>query len=94
TVELDDQTGQKALQAAGLLGSFRSVCRYEGQALSITDKKGTVLAETEPEKLTDHGRPEIDRTELRRLLLQSPITDTIKWGYKLSHAVPLEKGGH
>lgn len=94
TLDLDEQTGQKALQAAGLLGSFRSICRYEGQALKITDKKGTVFAETEPEKMTDHGRPEIDRTELRRLLLQSLEPDTIKWGHKLSQAVPLEKGRH
>ena len=43
TLDLDEQTGQKALQAAGLLGSFRSICRYEGQALKITDKKGTVF---------------------------------------------------
>ncbi|MCP6683377.1 FAD-dependent oxidoreductase [Bacillus nakamurai] len=94
TLDLDEQTGQKGLQAAGLLESFQAICRYEGQALKITDKNGTVFAESAAEELTDQGRPEIDRTDLRNLLLQSLKPDTVKWGYKLAHAVPLENGRH
>ena len=40
------------------------------------------------------SRPEIDRGTLRDLLLNALDSNCIRWGHKLSHAIPLEDGKH
>ncbi|GAA3400721.1 NAD(P)/FAD-dependent oxidoreductase [Paenibacillus hodogayensis] len=92
TLDLETDSGQKALQAAGLLESFYKVCRFEGQSGKIVDKSGKVYQDNTADEVpdTDHySRPEIDRTVLRDLLLDSLRPDTIQWGYKCLNATPV-----
>lgn len=85
-------TGQEALRAAGLHADFRRLTHPGGQALRILDKHGVVHREEEDED--DGRRPEVDRGQLRDLLLTSVPESTIHWGKKITGARPLAGGRH
>ncbi|QWG70317.1 FAD-dependent monooxygenase (plasmid) [Bacillus mycoides] len=91
TLDLETQTGQKALQVAGLMKEFEKVCRYEGQALRIMNKCGHLRYKNEFQNNEEYSRPEIDRNDLRNLLLDSLHPNSVQWGYKLIQAVPAAK---
>ncbi|MFI0815252.1 FAD-dependent oxidoreductase [Streptomyces sp. NPDC021098] len=82
TLDLDEESGQRALTAAGLLDDFRVLSRPEGGELRMLAKDGsTVLHQPAPD---DGGRrPEIDRYALRGLLLDSLPRGTVRWGHKV-----------
>lgn len=84
TLDLHTATGLKALKAAGLYDEFVKYARYEGEALAVVDKnmKTYVSIDGNSEE-TSRGRPEIDRLQLRQILLDSLPPDTIRWGCKL-----------
>ncbi|MFJ2042837.1 FAD-dependent oxidoreductase [Paenibacillus taichungensis] len=95
TLDLDQESGQKALQMAGLLDQFHAICRFEGQALKLSNKRGNILLDAQGDlDPTEHDRPEIDRSVLRTMLLDSLQPNSIQWGYKLLKAVPLDQGKH
>lgn len=88
TLDLDRDSGQHALSAAGLLDDFRALSRPEGGELRLLAKDGsTLLHEPAPEGGGD--RPDIDRYALRGILLDSLPRGTVRWGHKVrSAAVP------
>jgi 2-polyprenyl-6-methoxyphenol hydroxylase-like FAD-dependent oxidoreductase len=71
------------LQEAGLLDQFKSLARYDATN-TIADAKGTVYARFEPEG-GDQDRPEIDRKDLRALLLSSIPANRVCWGRRVQH---------
>lgn len=79
TLDLHADNGQIALRAAGLLDEFLELARPEGQEMRRLDPTG---------KLTSHQipgpdelfKPEIDRGQLRDLLLNSLRPGTVRWG--------------
>ena len=80
TLDLHVESGQFALEQAGLIDEFRALVRPEGEELRILDRQGNLL-------LHDHGagdRPEIDRGALRQLLLDSLPPGTIRWNSKVT----------
>ena len=84
TLDLHTSTGLKALKAAGLFDEFLKYARYDGEALAVTDKNLKIYVSAEGNsKETSRGRPEIDRVQLRQILLDSLPPDTIRWGCKL-----------
>ena len=87
TLDLHDDTGLKALQIAGLFNEFQKHARYDAEALVIADKNGTRLIDikgaTQMKAVTKMSRPEIDRSRLQDLLLESVPPEFIKWGYQL-----------
>jgi 2-polyprenyl-6-methoxyphenol hydroxylase-like FAD-dependent oxidoreductase len=87
SLDIHFDTGQPALAEAGLLDAFRARVHAGGEALRVLDKAGTVFLD---EKDTgDGGRPEIDRSALRDLLLDSLAPGTVHWGRR---AVRVEAG--
>src|SRR2546430_14318815 len=68
TLDLHEGLGQLALDKAGLLAEFQALSRPEGQAMRILDADGTVLRDWRP-RPDDRANPEIDRGQLRDLLL-------------------------
>ena len=78
-LDLHPETGQNALRDAGLFEEFKKYARYEDTVLTITDKHGTQHLRV------GEGRdaPEIDRFELRKILLASIPKDKIKWSHVL-----------
>ncbi|KQX50101.1 MULTISPECIES: NAD(P)/FAD-dependent oxidoreductase [unclassified Streptomyces] len=76
TLDLHEGLGQLALDKAGLLTEFQALSRPEGQAMRILDPDGTVLRDWPP-RPDDRANPEIDRGQLRDLLL-GPLD--VQWG--------------
>ena len=98
SLDIHPETGQYALETAQLTAQFREVARPEGEETKITDKHGTVVFEDLPPPTPeDHssrdgqgpphgGRPEVDRGQLRQLLLDSLHPGTVQWEHNLESA--------
>ncbi|KOO76706.1 FAD-dependent monooxygenase [Stenotrophomonas maltophilia] len=94
TLDLHDDSGQVALQRAGLLEAFRAVARHEGQEARTGDPWSGVITPGGfgPEGSKD--KPEIDRGDLRQLLMDALPADAVQWGHRLTELVPAQAGGH
>jgi 2-polyprenyl-6-methoxyphenol hydroxylase-like FAD-dependent oxidoreductase len=82
TLDLHADNGQIALREAGLLEEFFALARPEGQAMRRWDVAGNLQGEMTPED-GDLFKPEIDRGQLRDLLLRSLTPGTVRWGHTL-----------
>lgn len=83
TLGLNADSGQRALAEAGLFEEFRSISRDAGETTRLLDKFGTVHFD-----LAYEGgagvRPEVDRGDLRRLLVESLPEGVVRWNTKLT----------
>ncbi|WP_327312020.1 FAD-dependent oxidoreductase [Streptomyces sp. NBC_01235] len=91
-LDIHDYNGQLALQEAGLIDEFRSLVLEGRQAMRILDRDGTVLFDQSDDGTG--GRPEVQRGELRQILLDSLPAGTVRWGHKVSSVRALGKGRH
>lgn len=89
TLDLHAELGQLALEKAGVLAEFQALSRPEGQAMRILDTDGTVLRDWQPHP-DDRANPEIDRGQLRDLLL-GPLD--VQWGRAVTEVVPESRDG-
>ncbi|MEU8699294.1 NAD(P)/FAD-dependent oxidoreductase [Streptomyces sp. NPDC048680] len=89
TLDLQEGLGQLALDKAGLLAEFQELSRPEGQAMRILDTDGAVLRDWQP-RPDDRANPEIDRGQLRDLLL-GPLD--VQWGRDVTRVVPGTRDG-
>jgi 2-polyprenyl-6-methoxyphenol hydroxylase-like FAD-dependent oxidoreductase len=92
-LDLHPESGQHALAEAGLAGRFRSQARPEGEEHRILDPAGRTLVHHKPQPGSFSGRPEIDRSALRDLLLDSLPSDAVAWRHQLVAATPRPDGG-
>ncbi|MFI6346055.1 FAD-dependent oxidoreductase [Streptomyces sp. NPDC050560] len=91
TLDLRPDSGQAAVSAAGLDAEFRELSRPEGEEMRLLDASGrTLLRHTPGPGLPE--RPEIDRADLRRMLLGSLEAGTVRHGV-LVHGVEDAGGG-
>jgi 2-polyprenyl-6-methoxyphenol hydroxylase-like FAD-dependent oxidoreductase len=79
TLDLHAEDGQVALREAGLLEDFFRLARPEGQEMRELDTAGKILRHHVPEP-DERFKPEIDRGQLRDLLLGSLQPGTVRWG--------------
>ncbi|PTL75481.1 NAD(P)/FAD-dependent oxidoreductase [Vitiosangium sp. GDMCC 1.1324] len=93
TLDMHADSGQVALRLAGLDTQFSALARPEGQDERILDKTGAVVFEQRAEPGESH-HPEIDRGDLRRLLLESLNDGVVRWGYSLRAVRPVGEGRH
>lgn len=91
-LDIHEGDGQLALREAGLHEEFLELIHPGGQQTRILDKQGTVLFD-QPDDGTG-GRPEVNRGDLRRILLDSLPADTIRWGHRVVTVSPLGGGRH
>ncbi|MEV5414532.1 NAD(P)/FAD-dependent oxidoreductase [Thermopolyspora sp. NPDC052614] len=84
TLDLHENLGQLALDKAGLLAEFHALSRPEGQAMRVLDVDGTVLRDWRP-RPDERANPEIDRGQLRDLLL-GPLD--VRWGTAVTEVAP------
>ncbi|MEW2122071.1 NAD(P)/FAD-dependent oxidoreductase [Streptomyces sp. NPDC005474] len=91
-LDIHDYNGQLAVQAAGLMDEFRSIIMEGRQAMRVLDRDGNVLLD-QPDDGTG-GRPEVQRGELRQMLLDSLPAGTVRWDHKVSSVRGLSEGRH
>ncbi|MFF7139669.1 FAD-dependent oxidoreductase [Streptomyces nodosus] len=91
-LDIHDDSGQPALEAARLTDEFRGLVLEGHQAVRILDCNGNVLVDKADDGTG--GRPEVLRGELRQILLDSLPGGTVRWGHKVSGARTLGDGHH
>ncbi|MEV6642922.1 NAD(P)/FAD-dependent oxidoreductase [Amycolatopsis sp. NPDC051371] len=91
-LDIHDYNGQLAVEAAGLVDEFRGLVLDGRQAMRILDQDGNLLFE----KVDDGtgGRPEVQRGELRQMLIDALPEGTVRWGYKVDGVRTLDDGCH
>lgn len=93
TLDLHMESGQLALHLAGLDEEFRTIARYEDQGMRVLNKEGQVLFKDEQDQQTG-DRPEVDRAELRAMLLDSLAPGVVRWGHHLRSVRQMNDGTH
>lgn len=91
-LDIHDYNGQLALKDAGLFEAFQKLIHPEGEATRVISSDGMVLLDE-----ADDGtgnRPEVQRGELRRILLESLPKDCIRWGHKVTAVQSIGAGKH
>ncbi|GAA2791736.1 FAD-dependent oxidoreductase [Saccharopolyspora taberi] len=83
---LDIHSGQRALREAGLIGQFYAIARGEGQDMRLLEPDGTLLLQEDTPDDAPLERPEVDRADLRDLLLDSLPEHAVRWGHAFESA--------
>jgi 2-polyprenyl-6-methoxyphenol hydroxylase-like FAD-dependent oxidoreductase len=91
SLDLHAETGQRAMRLAGLEEAFHREARPEDQGDRLYDASGAILFDRDG--LGD-DRPEIGRTALRRILLESLNPGTIRWGGRVAAVTPAADKGY
>lgn len=91
TLDLHEDTGLAALKEAGLYSAFLKQARFDGDAIKLCDKHMRSylnLGSSAEKSWLAQGKPEIDRSALRALLLESLPEGMIRWGCRLKLVEP------
>jgi 2-polyprenyl-6-methoxyphenol hydroxylase-like FAD-dependent oxidoreductase len=91
-LDIHADTGQRGLQAAGLLDAVLALALPGEDAKRVTDRHGTVLFDQPGSGA--NAKPEVERGALRQLLVDSLPAGAIEWGCKLVQAVSTGGGRH
>ncbi|MFD0689186.1 FAD-dependent oxidoreductase [Actinomadura fibrosa] len=91
-LDIHEDSGQLALRAAGLDEPFRAIVHPGGEAMRLLAPDGTVVMDERDDGTG--GRPEVDRGQLRDLLLDALPEGTIRWNAKVTGARRLDGGRH
>ncbi|KAI1786988.1 FAD/NAD(P)-binding domain-containing protein [Ganoderma leucocontextum] len=96
TLDLGHESGQRALRENGLQEQWEANSRPEGDSYRFWDSQKLVVAfdglgaSKDPRDL----RPEIDRSMLRKIMLDAVPADAVKWDHTLTSVRPLGGGEH
>jgi|SRR6187402_19659 len=85
-LDLHDDSGLAALEAAGLMDAFWANHRPDLNRLRLADASGKILYEHSRRMSGAGQRPEIERGPLRDILLDSLEPGTVQWDCKLEVA--------
>ncbi|CAN5714455.1 NAD(P)/FAD-dependent oxidoreductase [soil metagenome] len=91
-LDIHEHSGQLAIQAANLFDEFLALVRPSEDAKRVVDRDGNVLFDQPGSSST--RRPEVDRGELRSMLVRSLPPDTIRWSHKITRVAPISDGRH
>jgi 2-polyprenyl-6-methoxyphenol hydroxylase-like FAD-dependent oxidoreductase len=83
SLDIHAGSGQVAIKEAGLWDEFHSIARYDA-SVKIADAKGKVYVNVD-EDADSNDKPEVDRKDLRALLLNSVPASSVHWGFKIQH---------
>jgi len=82
TLDLHKGSGQDAMKKAGLLERYYEMAVPMGR--TVTDEKGQVLLSKKPAPDEHFENPEINRNDLKKILLDSLKSNTVVWNRKFT----------
>jgi tetracycline resistance monooxygenase len=82
TLDLHKRSGQEAMKKAGLLQTYYDLALPMG--INFADEQGNILSTRKPTPENQFDNPEINRTALRKILLDSLKNDTVLWDRKFT----------
>ncbi|AMR29378.1 hypothetical protein A0257_21280 [Hymenobacter psoromatis] len=88
SLDMHEDSGLSAIRQLGLFDKFQEVARFEDQGMRLFDREGNLAFE-----MNDGQRPEIDRGQLRELLVQSIPADWFRWDHELAQVREAAGGG-
>jgi 2-polyprenyl-6-methoxyphenol hydroxylase-like FAD-dependent oxidoreductase len=91
SLDLRADSGRRAIDRAGLGSTFERESRSEARAFRMMNSDGKELPGAGDETHENAG-PEIDRGDLRRMLINSLPAGTINWDHKVDAVDRLEGG--
>nr|WP_172282616.1 NAD(P)/FAD-dependent oxidoreductase [Chryseobacterium sp. LAM-KRS1] len=83
TLDLHKGSGQEAIKKAGLLENYYTTAIPMG--IIFADRQGNTLHIRKPTPENRYDNPEINRNQLRKILLESLASDTVIWNRKLTN---------
>ena len=83
SLDLHVPTGQRALREAGLFDRFRAHARWDDGVMAFCDRTGDRVVDDLGQ---ERDLPEIDRADLRSILLDAVPAEKIRWGHALKRA--------
>jgi len=86
TLDIHSDSGQYAIQKAGLMDAFLQYARPTGEKMADLD--GNITSDEMPNETNAFSRPEIDRNDLRKIMLDNLEENTVIWNSQL---INLEK---
>jgi|HubBroStandDraft_6_1064221.scaffolds.fasta_scaffold44735_6 2-polyprenyl-6-methoxyphenol hydroxylase-like FAD-dependent oxidoreductase len=86
SLDMHAESGQFAIQYAGLNAEFTRIARYEDQESRVYDKHGKLLFAEED--VAGKDRPEVDRGQLRQIFLDSLHSSAVHWDHELTAIRP------
>lgn len=81
SLDLHEDSGLLALERAELSDAFQAIARYDDQGTRLLARNGQVLFDDQ--NASGGNRPEVDRTALRSLLLDSLPPSMVRWNCAL-----------
>jgi 2-polyprenyl-6-methoxyphenol hydroxylase-like FAD-dependent oxidoreductase len=81
-LDLHKGSGQETMKKAGLLELYYAMSFPMGR--TVADDQGKVLFSKKPTAENQYDNPEINRNDLRKLLLNSLANDTVVWDRKFT----------
>lgn len=93
-LDLGWNSGQRALRENSLEEVFRANSRRDAEEAKICGKDGVPIVHRKEEDVPDEkdSRPEIDRSVLRKIMLDAVPAENIKWGHALVSIRALDGG--
>ncbi|KIC02112.1 tetracycline resistance protein [Flavobacterium sp. JRM] len=82
TLDLHKGSGQEAMKKAGLLEKYYAMATSMGR--TVANEQAKVLFSNKPTAKNRNDNPQINRNDLRKLLLDSLANDTVIWDRKFT----------
>nr|WP_294784260.1 NAD(P)/FAD-dependent oxidoreductase [uncultured Flavobacterium sp.] len=92
TLDIHANSGQYAIQKANLMEEFLQYARPTGEKMADID--GNITSDEMPDEINAFSRPEIDRNDLRKIMLDNLIEDTVVWDSQLVHIERVDNQYH
>ncbi|MBC7796098.1 MAG: FAD-dependent monooxygenase [Pyrinomonadaceae bacterium] len=88
SLDLRRNAGQRAVERAGLIKEFNRFSRDDAKAFKMLDSQGKPYPTGDDAGTHEEAGPEIDRGDLRQMLLDSLVPNTVAWGHTVKEVLP------